>query len=623
MRSEALNMRLATIALLGPPFLAFSEQLTAAAETPPSFVEPTSDREQVPLGYTPVWDVATVLPQSSNVEYSYDYVIVGAGTAGLTVADRLSADGKITDDVIEAGGGRFFKDPSAQYNITSVPQPGLNNRTQFVWIGCCVGGSSALNGMMMARGTKPEYDGWARLGSPGSTWDWNGVLPYFKKASVLSPPDKDLAQAFNITWDPEAWGLGASDRRISAAFPTYQNPLMLHAYKAAKSVPGVKVPLDGAGGHNGLFWFPSSADPHTYRRSYARSSHYDDIKRPNFHVIVRHKVRKILFEGTTAVGVVCHSRDDPDLSVIVRAKKEVIISAGAIHTPQILQLSGIGPKAVLDSAKIPVIVDLPGVGQNFQDHAFLNVDYRWGKGEPPMIDVPSNGEPKTVVAPNLGMWIGLPTMTGDYERIAACYEAQTPGEFLPPNSHPTIVAGYAAFKATHARLLRDENVNMMWIPLDGAPGGQAVALHTLSQGTVNINPLDLDGEPLVDYRALSNPTDLDIMVEIIAVMRRYMSSAEFAPYEPQEVSPGAHVIGEHLRAWIRENYIPTNFHPIATASKKPRSMGGVVDEDLLVYGTQQLSIADGSIMPMLPGANTQQTVYMLAEKATDLIKARS
>ncbi|KAI8297122.1 Dehydrogenase xptC [Colletotrichum sp. SAR11_240] len=545
---------------------------------------------------------ATILERTEQVRDAYDYVIVGAGTAGLTVADRLSEDGKnsvlvieychlISDEVIEAGKGRNFNDPGIQYNITSVPQLEMNNRTQFVWIGCCVGGSSAINGMVMA--------------------------------VHFTPPEEELAEAFNITWDPEAWGM-EENTKIFASFPEYQNPTLIPTYQAVKKMPRMEVPLDGAGGDNGLFWFPSSIDPKTYRRSYSRTGHYDGIQRPTFDVITRHKVRRVLFDGTAATGVEFFSRDGDGQSVTVKAKKEVIIAAGAVHTPQILQLSGIGPKPLLDEAGIPVLLDIPGVGQNFQDHAYLSVGYEWGKNGsgPKGPEVPANGDPWSVAAPNLGAWIGLPTMTEAFEEIAARYEAQDPAAFLPADTHPTVVAGYAAFKKLHAKLLRSKNTNMMWLPLMGGAGGIVMSMHVVSHGTINIDPADPEAEPVVDYRALSNPTDLDVMVEEIEFMRRYMDSPDFAEYEPRETSPGRNVTGEALRSWIREQYIPTNFHPIATAAKKPLEMGGVVGEDLTVHGTEMLRVVDGSIMPMLPGANTQQTVYMLAEKAVDLIKSR-
>ncbi|EPE25603.1 FAD/NAD(P)-binding protein [Glarea lozoyensis ATCC 20868] len=162
---------------------------------------------------------ATILSREDQIQESYDYIIVGGGTAGLTIADRLTEDGRYTVLVIEygyltsqsiivAGNGRDFNDPGIRYNITSTKQPGMNNKTQAVVIGCCVGGSSAINGMIVIRGTRTEYDGWKELGSEGSSWDWDGVIPYFRKALHFNPPSPELAQSFNITWDPSGWGKG-------------------------------------------------------------------------------------------------------------------------------------------------------------------------------------------------------------------------------------------------------------------------------------------------------------------------------------------------------------------------------------------------------------------------------
>jgi choline dehydrogenase-like flavoprotein len=141
-----------------------------------------------------------------------------------------------------------------------------------------------------------------------------------------------------------------------------------------------------------------------------------------------------------------------------------------------------------------------------------------------------------------------------------------------------------------------------------------MSMHIVSQGTVNIDPANPHNEPIVDYRALTNPIDMTIMVRNIEFMRRYMASPAFAQSQPTEYSPGASVTGTALENWVRQTLIPTNFHPVGTASKMPVSLGGVVNENLLVHGTQKLRIVDGSIMPIIPGANTQQPVYMLAEK---------
>ncbi|PGH14019.1 hypothetical protein AJ79_03288 [Helicocarpus griseus UAMH5409] len=582
---------------------------------------------------------ANVLSRAGDIKEAYDYVVVGAGTSGLTVADRLTEDGKhtvlvieychlISDEVIEAGGGRFFADPGIYYNITSTPQPELNNRTQGVILGCCVGGSSAVNGMVFVRGTKTEYDGWAELGGPDSTWDWDGVLPYFRKASHFTHPEETLAEAFNITWNPDSWGQDP-DTHLYATFPTFQNTAIIPMYEAMKKMPGIEIPIDGASGDNGLFWHPASIDPEKFWRSYARTAHYDNISRENFEVLTRHKVRRVLFDGTTATGVEFVPRDGDDTTPLsVKANKEVILSAGAIHTPQILQKSGIGPKSLLEQADIPVVVDIPGVGQNFQDHLYLYVGYELPSpeprrltsilvtnGTPPAPNVTLPGDPSTITGPNIGAWIGLPVVTENYEDIASRYAAQDPAAYLPADTHPSVLAGYEAFQSLHADFLRSKNVNMLWIVVGGLNGAVVMNMHIVSHGTVNINTTDIEAEPVVDYRALSNPIDLELMVENILFYRRYMMESEdFKPYGPNETSPGLEVEGEALEEWIRETLIPTNYHPVGTAGKKPLEMGGVVDEELLLHGVERLRVVDASVMPLLPGANTQQPCYMIAEK---------
>ena len=207
-------------------------------------------------------------------------------------------------------------------------------------------------------------------------------------------------------------------------------------------------------------------------------------------------------------------------------------------------------------------------------------------------------------------------MTDDFEAIAARYEAQDPAAYLPADTHPFVVAGYADFQKLHAKLLRSRNANFLWLPVGGGPGGIVMSMHVVSHGTIDIDTGDPTGEPVVDYRALSNPTDMEIMVENIRYMRRFMAHPDLAAYGPIETSPGIEVEGEALEEWVRRVLIPTNFHPVATAAKKPREKGGVVGEELLVHGVRGLSVVDGSVMPLLPGANTQQPVYMLAEKVS-------
>jgi len=382
------------------------------------------------------------------------------------------------------------------------------------------------------------------------------------------------------------------------------------------SLPGVEKPKDGAGGTHGLFWIPSSINPVTYDRSFSKNGHYDNITRDNYELIVEHRVNKILFDGTTASGVQFVPTVGDGVAVSVKAKKEVILAAGAIHTPHVLQLSGIGPKALLEKARIDVVVDLPGVGQKFQDQGYVSsVAFEFTNGRPPSPAVDVERITGPTMSFNVVARLGFPLVTEHFESIADAYAGQNPADHLPANTAPEVVAGYAAFQKLHAAQLKKKNVSFLGYLVNPGPGGNVMHLHSLSHGSVNIDPSKPFSEPIVDYRALSNPTDLQIIMSNIRWLRKLMANEAFTPYAPKETNPGANVDSdEDLGAWVRGVYIPTLYHPIGTAAKMPRELGGVVDEGLLVHGTKGLSVVDASIMPSMPGGPTSQTVYMIAEK---------
>ncbi|PGH14497.1 hypothetical protein AJ79_02990 [Helicocarpus griseus UAMH5409] len=568
------------------------------------------------------------LIERQEVGDTYDYIIVGGGTAGLTVADRLTEDSEYSVLVVNDGilgklssvsrGQAQFGSPR-MYNFRSVPQTELGGEEVPILAGKIVGGSSAVNGMIFHRGTAEEYNIWGELGGEGSTWNWENLLPYFQKGVYFTPPNAGLAQDFNITYDIEgAWGQDPNTG-IYASYPTYETPLIKIMYDALKTMPGVDVPVDGCAGSHGLIWLPTSMDPNDFTRSYARTGHYDGLNRDNYHLLTESKVNKIVLENGTAVGV---TFDANGQSTTITATKEVILSAGAIHTPQILQLSGIGPASLLEQAGIEVLVDLPGVGANFQDHGYLpSVAFFWQQ-QPTPPSIPSNGDPSTMKTPGLGAFLGMPAISPDnFATIASNYEQQTAGEYLAEGLDQTIIDGYEEQKRIFARAIRSANVSFFEQFVGGGAGGLAVNLHPVSRGSVNIDPANPNAEPLVDYRALTNPIDVDIMVEMVRWIRRAMALEALQQYQPMEITPGAGVTSDaDLGAWVKSQYNPTLYHPIGTASKMPRELGGVVDESLLVYGVQKLRVVDASIMPTLVGAHTSQTVYALAEKAADIIK---
>lgn len=408
--------------------------------------------------------------------------------------------------------------------------------------------------------------------------------------------------------------------------------------------PGVDVPVDGANGQNGLYWFTTSMDPVNFNRSYARTGHWDGLDRENYQLLPATKVNKIVFDGDRAVGVQIHPRDHRDNTQVVKARKEVILAAGAIHTPQVLQLSGIGPRKLLKAADIEVKVDLPGVGANFQDHHYipgvrfsckccpvrfltlhrscllLMILEGGNAPEVPELNLSSNrtGNNRTGNGIALGAFLGLKAFSPDlFEDIATRYESQDAAEFLPKGTDCTIVAGYKQQKNIYARAMRDNTISFLECMLGGSPSCSPQNVHPVSRGTVTLNTTDPESEVIVDYRAASNPIDIDIMVEAIKFFRRFITTGDLAEYEALEEVPGAeYQTDEELAEWARETIIPSVYHPVGTAAKMPRKWGGVVDEDLLVYGVEGLSVVDASIMPTLVGSTTSMTVYAIAEKVS-------
>src|SRR3569833_1112939 len=269
------------------------------------------------------------------------------------------------------------------FSLSSVPQVNMRNKTAPVGVGKVVGGSSAVNGMMAIRGTTEDYDRWGGFfgKSQQSDWSFQGLLPYFQKALSFVPPDEAVTKSSNIIYDSKYWGSNMSG--VYAAWPSYQYPGIKVQVEAYKEM-GAAVAPDSGAGQTGVYWYPTFMDPKNVTRSYARTGHFSNLNRTNYHLVTQGKVNRILLNGTTAAGITFVSLKTPQNTnsttssnstspntITVMARKEVILAAGAVHSPQILQLSGIGPKKVLDSANITAVVDLPGVGQNFQDHPVL------------------------------------------------------------------------------------------------------------------------------------------------------------------------------------------------------------------------------------------------------------
>jgi choline dehydrogenase-like flavoprotein len=535
-------------------------------------------------------------------------------------------------------------DTSVLISPESAPIPELENTTSSVAVPAVVGGGTVVNGMGYARGSKADYDAWEALGNPG--WGWDGMLPYFRKSTTFTPPSPEVVSRWNITWDPSVYGNGPLHTHIS----DFQYPDLAVFWNALRHQPGVDLPPSAnAGSGPGAYWSPSTIDARTMTRATARSAYYDPVNatRPNLKLVTGQTVTEILFHPGNplrAKGVRIVSRSD-DTVRNVYAKKEVILAAGAIQTPQLLQASGIGPASVLQAAGVQVKKDLPAVGANLQDHATTLILFALANQSFPNPDTITTNATynATVWAEYLANRTGpISTANGNTlvqyslsqihpspSTIASTLLAQSATAHLPPiyHSSPALLQGFLSQRALLAELFTSPNASITSTPFRGNGLSPAPLLHPLSRGTVTLNltsPLKGGGLPVVQYNTLQNPLDAEIVVSIIRHARKFWASPEMGVLQPTELLPGVEFqTDEEILRKIKGDrgvFWPSLAHPCGTCVMMPEEKGGCVDKELKVYGVKGLRVVDASVMPLIVGTALQATVYAVAEKAADLIK---
>ncbi|KAM0350516.1 hypothetical protein ACHAPU_002997 [Fusarium lateritium] len=590
--------------------------------------------------------VASASPstQYDNVGAQYDYIIVGAGASGLTVANRLSEDPAVTVLVIEAGdfdkNEDFMTIPGLaggavgtkyDWNLTYPASSSLNGRNISAPLGKVVGGSTKLNRMVFDRGSKADYDRWAELGN--RDWQWKTLLPFFKKSEKFTPPTAEIKKKYGVTTDPSAHGTSGN---IHSSYSPFFWPTTKNLVQAVGELD-IDVSVDQANGNAiGGYFCPHNLNPKTVARSSAQDYYSAVSQRKNLRLLTGHQVTRVVTKkngsSVKATGVE-FAKDRGSARRTVKAKKEVILAAGSIHTPQILQVSGIGDPALLSSIKVPVVVDLPAVGQNFHDHVLLAVvntitaplqtgnltsNATFAAEARAQYDNQKKG-PLTSPTGDFLLFLPLLNYTSAALAIHQQATAQDGAKFLPSGVPAEVVKGYKKQQKVLNGKLLDTNSAMLEVIW-----GDGVAVlglqHPYSRGSVKAKSSNIFDSPEANPELLKNPLDVALLVEGVRFARKLSDAPSIKALSPFEVAPGAGVTSDSdIEQFIRSS-ASTLYHPAGSCKIGSRSEGGVVDEKLRVYGLEGLRIVDASVMPLLPASHTMTTVYAVAEKAADVIK---
>jgi choline dehydrogenase len=535
---------------------------------------------------------------SSAAESSFDYVIVGAGTAGCLLANRLSANPQTRVCLLEAGGtdnyhwihipvGYLYciNNPRTDWLFKTQPDPGLNGRSLIYPRGRVLGGCSSINGMIYMRGQREDYDGWAAQGNPG--WRWNDVLPFFKQHEDYHRGADDLHGA-GREWRVEK-------QRLSWE--------ILDAFANAAVQAGLPRKDDFNRGNNeGVGYFEVNQKAGV-RWNASKAFLRPVSNRRNLQVMVKAHVLALTWNGARCSGVRVRRGDGS--TVELRAEQEVILAAGAVGTPGLLERSGVGQPQVLARAGVAVRHALAGVGENLQDHLQLRMAFK----------VAGVKTLNTMANSLLGK-----------ARIGLEYLISRGG---PMSMAPSQLGAFARSSAAHARPNLQYHVQPLTLDAFGQPlhdfdafTASVCNLRPVSRGSIHIDSAAPEAPPLIAPNYLSAAQDRQVAAESIKFTRSIVKQAALAKYAPQEFKPGTHIADDEALAQAAGNIGTTIFHPVGTCKMGPASdRAAVVDAQGRVHGVTGLRVADASVMPTITSGNTNAPTLMIAEKIAAAIIA--